>query len=85
MAQTRSSAVNGWWGSKFGGWLAGSIIGVTVLVGASQLACYLDGYCGADTKSRFAPHVPAGCSWKEIERDGDWQQTCDDNQTRLQR
>lgn len=27
----------------------------------------------------------AECSWKEIERDGDWQQTCDDNQKRLQR
>lgn len=33
----------------------------------------------------FAPHVPAECSWKEVERDGQWEQTCDDNQKRLQR
>lgn len=31
------------------------------------------------------PHVPAECSWKEIDQPGDWQQTCDDNQKRLQR
>lgn len=28
---------------------------------------------------------PAECSWKEIDQPGDWQQTCDDNQKRLQR
>lgn len=38
-----------------------------------------------DTVSQFAPHVPAECSWKEIDQPGDWQQTCDDNQKRLQR
>lgn len=37
------------------------------------------------TTSKFAPHAPAECSWKEVERDGHWDQTCDENQKRLQR
>ena len=39
----------------------------------------------ANDVRRSVTHVPAACAWKEIERDGDWQQTCDDNQKRLQR
>lgn len=37
------------------------------------------------TASKFPPHSPAECSWKEVERDGQWEQTCDPDQKRLQR
>jgi hypothetical protein len=66
-----------------------------LLVGCGEPAS-----CWSDQRATFRPcdevrrdqinreidkRQPAECSWKEIDQPGDWQQTCDDNQKRLQR